>query len=179
MRHPIVEASARLLLFLVDWYAFQRAGDETRQWRFLVREHADVYSLPVADGFQVQQAYVSSSGKEPPRHQPPGYISGTILDQSGAVSAGAEVRLTDDRPNFEPGDKVRQQWAISVRQCRSRILSPDSCRARLRNARILCSSAPRGNLSGPSDHPGGSGGRDRSACKRQSAHPSPGGGYAD
>jgi hypothetical protein len=38
---------------------------------------------------------MGSSGKEAPRHQPPGYISGTILDQSGAVSAGAEVRLAD------------------------------------------------------------------------------------
>jgi hypothetical protein len=91
MRHPIVEASARLLLFLVvgTLSSGQLAKPDNG-----VRA-ADVNSSPVADGFQVQQSYMGSSGEEGPRHQPPGYISGTILDQSGAVSAGAEVRLTD------------------------------------------------------------------------------------
>ncbi len=55
----------------------------------------DLYGSSAADGFQFQQAYVSSFGKEPPYHQPTGYVSGTIFDQSGAVNAGAEVRLSD------------------------------------------------------------------------------------
>jgi hypothetical protein len=94
MRHPIVEASARLLLFLL--IATLSCAQVTKPDNGLPGARAtDVYSLPVADGFQVQQAYLSSPGNEPARHQPPGYISGTVLDQSGAVSAGAEVYLTD------------------------------------------------------------------------------------
>jgi len=94
MRHPIVEASARLLLFLV--IATFSSAQVTKPDNGLPGARAaDVYSMPVADGFQVQQAYLSSPGNEPTRHQPPGYISGTVLDQSGAVSAGAEVYLTD------------------------------------------------------------------------------------
>src|SRR5438477_3909526 len=90
MRHPIVEASARLLLFLIvgTLSTAQVAKPDNRG------SAADVDNSAVPDGFRVQQSYMSS-GKEAPRHQPQGYISGTILDQSGAVSAGAEVRLTD------------------------------------------------------------------------------------
>lgn len=91
MRHPIVEASARLLLFLIigALSSAQVAKPDNSA------NTADVDNSAAADGFQIQQFYMSSSGKEVRRHQPPGYISGTILDQSGAVSAGAEVHLTD------------------------------------------------------------------------------------
>jgi hypothetical protein len=101
MRHPIVEASARLLLFATigTLSTAQVAKPENRATA------ADVENLAAPDGFQVQQSYVSSSGKEAPRHQPRGYISGTILDQSGAVSAGAEVRLTD----------VAQAWSQELK----------------------------------------------------------------
>jgi hypothetical protein len=91
MRHPIVEASARLLLFLiVGTLSSAQVAEPDNSARA-----ADVDNSAAANGFQIQQFYMTSSGKEAPRHQPPGYISGTILDQSGAVSAGAEVRLTD------------------------------------------------------------------------------------
>ena len=93
MRHPVVEA-ARLLLFLAVG-TLSSAQVAKPDNGLHGAGAADVYSSPMADGFQVKQAYMSSSGDEAPRHQPPGYISGTILDQSGAVSAGAEVHLTD------------------------------------------------------------------------------------
>jgi hypothetical protein len=94
MRHPIVEAPARLLLFLLIGTLSSAQVTKTDHGLPAART-PDVDRLPVAEGFQVQQAYMSRSGKEAPRHQPSGYISGTVLDQSGAVSAGAEVRLTD------------------------------------------------------------------------------------
>jgi hypothetical protein len=90
MRHPIVEASAPLLLALVfgTCSRAQVTKPSTRE--------GDVQGTSAADGFQPQRAYVSSFGKEPSHHQATGYVSGTILDQSGAVSAGAEVRLSDE-----------------------------------------------------------------------------------
>jgi len=94
MRHPIVQASARLLLFVVVGTHSSAQVAKPDNGHSSARAQ-DVDSLPVADNFQPQQAYISSSGNEAPRHQPPGYISGTILDQSGAVSAGAEVYLTN------------------------------------------------------------------------------------
>src|SRR6267142_5395384 len=94
MRHPIVEAPARLLLFLLIG-TLSNAQVTKADNGLRAARTPDVDSMPVADGFQFQQAYMSRSGKEAPRHQPSGYISGTVLDQSGAVSAGAEVRLTD------------------------------------------------------------------------------------
>jgi len=94
MRHPIVEASARLLLFLLIG-TFSSAQVAKTDNGLAAARTPGVDRLPVVDGFQVQQAYMSRSGNEAPRHQPSGYISGTVLDQSGAVSAGAEVRLTD------------------------------------------------------------------------------------
>ena len=94
MRHPIVEASARLVLSLL--VGTLSSAQVAKPDNYLPGTRAaDVLSSPVADGFQIQQAYMSSSGTGVPRHQPPGYVSGTILDQSGAVSAGAEVRLSD------------------------------------------------------------------------------------
>jgi hypothetical protein len=59
-----------------------------------IAAEASVYDPPAAA--PPQQTYLSSSGKMVADYQPPGYISGTILDQSGAVSVGAEVRLTDE-----------------------------------------------------------------------------------
>ena len=102
MRHPIVEASAQLLVFVVIGTHSSAQAPKPDHGLPGARP-ADVYSLPVAEGFQVQQAYMTSPGNEPARHQPPGYISGTILDQSGAVSAGAEVYLihADQTPNQE------------------------------------------------------------------------------
>jgi len=94
MRHPIVEASAWLpLLLLVGTLSSAQLAKPDNG---LARARgADVDDWPVAEGFWVQRAFVSDPGKEAPRHQPPGYVSGTILDQSGAVSVGAEVRLTE------------------------------------------------------------------------------------
>ena len=89
MRHPFVEASARLLLVLVfgTCSSAQVTKPSTRE--------GDLNGSSAADGFQFQRAYVSSFGKEPPHHRPTGYVSGTIFDQSGAVNAGAEVLLSD------------------------------------------------------------------------------------
>jgi hypothetical protein len=94
MRHLVVKALARLLLVLAVGTLSSAQVAEPDNGLPSARE-ADVYSSPIAGGFQVQHAYMSSPGKEAPRHQTQGYISGTIFDQSGAVSAGAEVRLTD------------------------------------------------------------------------------------
>ena len=78
MRHPIVQASARLLLVLVIG----------------VLSNAQTSKLDaIADGSQTQTYLSNSEQKAPADLQPRGYISGTILDQSGAVSAGAEVLL--------------------------------------------------------------------------------------
>jgi hypothetical protein len=92
MRHPIVEASARLLLFLTvgALSSAQVAKPDNSAGT------PGVDNSAAADGSQVQQSYMSNSAKEAPRHQPLGYVSGTIFDQSGAVSAGAEVRLTEE-----------------------------------------------------------------------------------
>jgi Carboxypeptidase regulatory-like domain len=95
MKHPIVEGSARVLLVLVAGVLSSAQIAKPDNGDAMARE-ADVYGSPVADGFQTQQAYLSSPETNTPGHQPPGYISGTIFDQSGAVSAGAEVRLTDE-----------------------------------------------------------------------------------
>jgi hypothetical protein len=48
-----------------------------------------------------EQDYVSSSWKKVPDDQPPGYISGTILDQSGAVSVGADVCRVEEGQTFQ------------------------------------------------------------------------------
>jgi hypothetical protein len=61
-----------------------------------IGREANVFGLPVSAGFQTQEAYLSSSEKNGPGHQSPGYISGTVFDQSGAVNAEAEVLLTDE-----------------------------------------------------------------------------------
>jgi hypothetical protein len=48
----------------------------------------------LASGSPAQEAYVSRSNA--PNYQPTGYVSGTVLDQSGAISVGANVRLSRD-----------------------------------------------------------------------------------
>jgi len=95
MRHRIVEASTRLLLVLVvavlSSAQMAKPGDG-----LAIASDADIYGSPVGDGFQAQEAYLSISEQKAPTHPPPGYVSGTILDQSGAVSTGADVRLTQE-----------------------------------------------------------------------------------
>ncbi len=95
MRHRIVEASTPLLLVLVvaalSSAQMAKPGDG-----LAIASEADVYGSPVGDGFQTQEAYLSSTVQKAPSYQPPGYVSGTIFDQSGAVSTGADVRLTQE-----------------------------------------------------------------------------------
>ena len=95
MRYRIVEASTPLLLVLVvaalSSAQMAKPGDG-----LAIASEADVYGSPVGDGFQTQEAYLSSSEQKAPSHQPSGYVSGTIFDQSGAVSTGADVRLTQE-----------------------------------------------------------------------------------
>ena len=96
MRRPIVEASSGLLLLVLvlgmrssaQIASPGSAADDARE--------ANAYNSPVAYGFQVQRAYVTTSDNKGPGHQPTGYISGTVLDQSGAVNIGAAVRLSDE-----------------------------------------------------------------------------------
>ena len=95
MRHPIIEASARALLVLVVG-VFSSAQTSKTEDGVTIAGQADVHGPPASAGLQTQQAYLSASEKKAPGHQPPGCISGTILDQSGAVSAGAAVRLADE-----------------------------------------------------------------------------------
>ena len=173
MRHPIVEASAPLLLALVfgTCSRAQVTKPSTRE--------GDVQGTSAADGFQPQRAYVSSFGKEPSHHQATGYVSGTILDQSGAVSAGAEVRLSDEgeASNQEVKSGSNGQFLFNnvvPGAFRLTVTSPGFA-----TREISAASAPRGNLSCPSDHPDGSPVTHRSACERKPAHPSPDGGHAD
>jgi hypothetical protein len=102
MGHPIVEVSARALL-VIALGAFSSAQSSKPDDGFAIGSEPNVYGSPAANGIQPQQAYLSSSEQKAPAHQPPGYISGTILDQSGAASAGAEVRLAQETetPNRE------------------------------------------------------------------------------
>ena len=95
MRHPIVQASARVLLVLVVNALSSAQITEPNDGVAIARK-GDSYGSPAAEDPQTQQAYLSSPEKKAPAHQPPGYISGTILDESGSVSAGAEVRLTEE-----------------------------------------------------------------------------------
>ena len=102
MRHLIVEAWARVLLVLVVGVLCSAQITRPENGAAIARE-ANVYGSAVANRFQTQQAYLGNSGKKGPNDQPPGYISGTVLDQSGAVAAGADVHLTDESqtPNQE------------------------------------------------------------------------------
>jgi Carboxypeptidase regulatory-like domain len=95
MKHPIVEASARALMVLVVG-ALSSAQIAPAPDSVATTNPDAVYGSPVAEASQPQQGYLSSSEQKAPGHQAPGYISGTILDQSGAVSAGADVHLTDE-----------------------------------------------------------------------------------
>src|SRR5215467_9566668 len=52
-----------------------------------------------ADGSQTQDALLRNTDSKSPNRNPPGYISGTVLDQTGAISVGADVRLAYDGQN--------------------------------------------------------------------------------
>ncbi|HSZ63612.1 MAG TPA: carboxypeptidase-like regulatory domain-containing protein [Terriglobales bacterium] len=95
MRHPIVEAWAPLLLALsagvLSSAQVTRPDNSTA-----ITGEANVYGSPTTNSIQTQQAYLSSSEKKGLGNQSPGYISGTILDQSGAVTSGADVHLSDE-----------------------------------------------------------------------------------
>jgi hypothetical protein len=52
-----------------------------------------------ADGSQTQQGLLRNTDSKSPDRKPPGYISGTVLDQTGAISVGADVRLSSDGGN--------------------------------------------------------------------------------
>jgi hypothetical protein len=93
MKRFIFEASAWVFLILVVG-AFSGAQTSKTNDAMAIAAEAAVYDPPAAA--PPRQTYLSSSGKMVADYQPPGYISGTILDQSGAVSVGAEVRLTDE-----------------------------------------------------------------------------------
>jgi len=96
-RQAIVEASARMLLLLLVPIACAISNAQTTKPNdspTVVRE--EIYGSSVTDDVQTHQAYLSNSGTSVSDHRLDGYISGTILDQSGAVSAGVDVRLTDE-----------------------------------------------------------------------------------
>jgi Carboxypeptidase regulatory-like domain len=95
LRLPIVEAPARVLLVIVAG-VFSSAQIAKPSNDAAIAREVDFYASPVADGVLTQRAYLSSTAKKGSDDQPPGYISGTVLDQSGAVRAGAEVHLTDE-----------------------------------------------------------------------------------
>ncbi|MFL6304647.1 MAG: carboxypeptidase-like regulatory domain-containing protein [Candidatus Sulfotelmatobacter sp.] len=92
MRPPSLETSSKVLLVLVVC-ALSNAQTTKPDDGLSIATEADVFRTLVADGFQTQD-YSSSLGKKALDDQPPGYVSGTILDQSGAVNVGADVRLT-------------------------------------------------------------------------------------
>jgi hypothetical protein len=90
----MIQASAGVLLVLVGG-ALSSAQTARPDNGITNRREANVYGSPVVNESRTQEAYLSSSEEMGPGNQPPGYISGTVLDQSGAVTAGAEVRLSD------------------------------------------------------------------------------------
>src|SRR5579863_1486315 len=95
MRHPIGEVSAQVLLILFAG-AFSTAQQVTPNDGLAIARE-DAHDSPVGDPLQIR--YMSRPEERSPVQQLPGYISGTILDQSGAVSAGAEIRLTQEGHN--------------------------------------------------------------------------------
>jgi len=100
MRHPFLEASVRMLLVLVVCTLSNaqtvKPGDSV--W---ISTKADLDRSPATDGFRAQD-YMSNSGKTLPDDPLPGYISGTVLDQSGAVNVGADVRLAHEGQALYP-----------------------------------------------------------------------------
>jgi len=103
MRHLIVEALARVLLALLACLLSSAQIAKPDNGSALVTE-PEVYGSQTANGLQAQRAYVSGPEKNEPGNQPRGYITGTILDQSGAVTVGAEVRLGDGQSS---GQEIR------------------------------------------------------------------------
>jgi hypothetical protein len=94
MRHCFLEASSKVLLVLVVC-TLSNAQTTKPDDGLSIAAGANVSRTRVADGLQTQD-YLSSLEKKALDDQTPGYISGTILDQSGAVNVGADVRLTDE-----------------------------------------------------------------------------------
>ena len=95
MRHLIVEAWTRALLVIVVGVLCSAQTAKRDNGGASSRE-ANISASPAANGFQTKQSYVGGSGETAPGNQPPGFITGTIFDQSGAVAPGAEVRLSDE-----------------------------------------------------------------------------------
>jgi hypothetical protein len=98
MKHPIVDASSRLLLVLVLGALSNAQMPKSDDGVPATRE-ADVYGSQISDGLPIQQTFLKSSEQKTSNRRLHGYISGTVLDQSGAVSAGVEVRLTNQGDN--------------------------------------------------------------------------------
>ncbi len=89
--HAILELSA-LLVLQAAVLGICHAQLATTVGRATTSRDAD--SSSPANGSQTQEAYLGSSNS--PDFQHPGYVSGTVLDQSGAISVGAAVRLSRD-----------------------------------------------------------------------------------
>jgi len=98
MRHFMLKASAWVLLVVVVGVVSSAQTSEPNG------AMASNHMATGARALQDPQAYLSSSEHKVAGHQLPGYVSGTILDQSGAVNAGAEVRLTQE--NQTPNQQV-------------------------------------------------------------------------
>jgi hypothetical protein len=94
MRHPIPEASAWMMVAVLAIGAVSNAQIPKPEDGAAVVKEADVYSSQLGDGSGSQETYLSSPENNAHGHPQPGFISGTVLDQTGAVSLGAEVCLT-------------------------------------------------------------------------------------
>jgi len=90
-RHAILELSA-LLLIKAAVPGICHGQLSSSVGRPTLSAAADNSAL--ANASPAQDAYVSPSNAA--KYQPPGYVSGTVLDQSGAISVGANVRLSRD-----------------------------------------------------------------------------------
>ena len=95
MRHPIAKVSARALVILALGVLSIAQTPKSDDADAIARK-TDAYGSPADESFQSPQTYFSSSETKVTGRQPLGYVSGTVLDQSGAVSAGAEIRLTHE-----------------------------------------------------------------------------------
>ncbi len=93
MRYSIAYASVWLLLFLAIGV---RSSAQSAITEDKAAASNQAYSSEATAGLHPEQSLLNDADPKPAGHQAAGFISGTVLDQSGAVSPGADVRLVHE-----------------------------------------------------------------------------------
>ena len=86
-------ASLLIQIAVVDLSKAQSLGTN----EFSAPSPSKIIDPLLSDDSPPQEALLSSEDFKPASREPNGYISGTVLDQTGAISIGAEVRLSCER----------------------------------------------------------------------------------